>query len=484
MAADGTSRRSPSLRRRFALWFGLLFVLGAVLIRLAYYQATVATFERDLDELLWSRLGMVRVLARFEPETPLGKPLDPEADGRFLQRPTAAREPGDPSASWLWIRRPRIDPGQLPWFAGVWGRDGTLIDGVDWPADLHWDPGWRDHRDTPWTTADGRHRLAVAAGSRDTLIVVGADRAAPAAASRMIAWFEVWTFLVWVPLVLGAAWLLLSRLFVPLTSIAATARRIRGGHFEERIDQARTDAEFQELAGTINEMLDRLEAIRVSQSRFNADVAHQLLNPVHAILLEIDAGGAMTDRGQALERIGGLARRIEGLCDVLLAYSRSAALDPARLRPIELEPVVAEAIGRVAPLAGPRGITIETPSGGAVVRGDPALLEEVLVNLLDNAVEHSPASRTVAVALDAQPAECRLAVIDHGRGVSANAIPHLFERFHTAKPGGGHGVGLALSRLIMRSHGGDLIHEPTPGGGATFVLKFPPASEAAATAGS
>ena len=473
MAADATSPRSPSLRRRFALWFGLLFVLGAVLIRLAYYQATVATLDRDLDELLWSRLGMVRVLERFERETPLADQLDPGADGRFLKSPTGGREPVDPGAVWSWIRRPRIDPGQFPWFAGVWDREGTLIDGVDWPGELGWDSGWQDRSAPLWTTADGRYRLAAAGGDRDTVILVGCDRAAVAAAARTIARFEVWSFLVWVPLVLGVAWFLITRLLAPLAGIAATARRIRGGHFEERIDQARADEEFQELAGTINEMLDRLEAIRVSQSRFNADVAHQLLNPLHAILLEADAHAA-ADSGQVLERIGGLARRIESLCEVLLAYSRSAALDPARLRPIDLEPVVADAIDRVAPLAGPRGITIEPPPGGAVVKGDPTLLEEVLVNLLDNAVEHSDAGRAVAVVLDADPAGCRLAVIDHGRGISAAEVPHLFERFHTGKPGGGHGVGLALARLIMRSHGGDLVHEPTPGGGATFRLQFPP----------
>ena len=81
MADDATSPRSPSLRRRFALWFGLLFVLGAVLTRLAYYQATVATLDRDLDELLWSRLGMVRVLDRFEPRLSLGDQFD--ADHRL-----------------------------------------------------------------------------------------------------------------------------------------------------------------------------------------------------------------------------------------------------------------------------------------------------------------------------------------------------------------------------------------------------------------
>jgi signal transduction histidine kinase len=474
MAADPSPPRPPSLRRRFALWFGLLFVLGAVAIRLAYYHATAVNLERDLDELLWSRLGLVRVLQRFERDVPLAHQLDPEADGRFLGKPTGARVPADSWLAWLSIRRPQIDPGQLPWFATVWDRDGNLVDDYAAPAGLAWDPTWRDRSDTLWTTADGRYRLVSAAGSRELLILVGSDRAALAEARRKIAWFEARTFLMWVPLVLGVAWLLLSKLLVPLAGIAATARRIRSGHFEERLDPARTDAEFQELAGTINDMLDRLEAIRVSQSRFNADVAHQLLNPVHAILLETEAGEAAADRGPALDRIGGLARRIEGLCEVLLAYSRSAALDPARLRPIDLEPVVADAIERVMPLAAGRGITIESLPRGAVVKGDSALLEEVLVNLLDNAVEHSPVNARVEIVLATEPTGCRVAVVDHGVGVSAADRLHLFERFRPGKPGVGHGVGLALARLIMRSHGGDLEHEPTPGGGATFSLRFPP----------
>jgi len=472
MAADAHALRAPSLRRRFALSFGLLFVTGAVLIRLAYYQATVGALERDLDELLWARLGLVRLLERFEPAVPLAAQL--EADGRYLRPPGPAA--GDAAAgpvAWSWIRRPRIDVAGLPWFAGAWGREGQLVDAVAWPEGLAWNPDWRSSDERPRTTADGRYRLVIAPGPAGP-IVVGGDRTALAEAKRAIAWFEVRSLCVWVPLMLGIAWLLLSRLFVPLAGIAATARRIRSGRFEERIDLTRTDAELQELAGTINAMLDRLDAVLVSQSRFNADVAHQLLNPVHAILLEADAAPTPAERGLALDRIGGLARRIEELCEVLLAYSRSAALDPARLRPIDLEPVVAEAIDRVAARAAARGVMLTPPPGGAVVRGDAALLEEVLVNLLGNAVDHSPAGRSIEVELAPGPAGCRLAVIDHGAGVAAEEVPHLFERFRTGKPGGGHGVGLALSRLIMQSHGGGLDHAPTPGGGASFVLRFPP----------
>jgi hypothetical protein len=104
-------------------------------------------------------------------------------------------------------------------------------------------------------------------------------------------------------------------------------------------------------------MLDRLDAIRLAQSRFNADVAHQLLDPVHAILLESDPGGAADapDSAPAVrQRIATLARRIEALCETLLAYSRSAALDPNRLRPVDLEPVLAAGVD-------PRQIVIGAP---------------------------------------------------------------------------------------------------------------------------
>ena len=70
-----------------------------------------------------------------------------------------------------------------------------------------------------------------------------------------------------------------------------------------------------------------------------------------------------------------------------------------------------------------------------------------------------------------------MAVIDHGPGVPVLALPKLFDRFHSGKASGGHGIGLALSRRIARSHGGDLVHEATPGGGATFVLFLPSALE-------
>jgi signal transduction histidine kinase len=462
------------LRRRFALWFGAVFVFGAVAIRLSYFQATIAMLAQDLDELLWARLAGLTAVEQLAPDSPLRSKASRE--GRILPEPIV-QDP--PSPVWSLLARPDVDPGDIAWFAGVWGQDGTRIDGLSIPEGLVWDPDWWNHTNTIWTTPDGRYRLAVTAGSDGMLLLVGADRSGLAVAARRVARFEILTFFVWVPVVVSVAWFLFARALAPLAVVTALARRIRMGHFEERIDPSRTDAEFQEMVTTINDMLDRLEGIRESQSRFNADVSHQLMNPVHAILLETDATEPPREPSAwsgSRARIHELAIRIGQICEVLLAYSRSAALDPSRLKPVDLEPIVAAAIDRVEPRARERGLTIEPPPGGAVVKGDAALLEEVFVNLLVNAVEHSPEGNCVRIVPSVGPSGCRITVVDHGTGVADADLPRLFERFHSGKPSGGHGVGLALSRLIMRSHGGDVEYTPTPGGGATFTLRFPPVS--------
>jgi signal transduction histidine kinase len=474
MAHDRRTPWHPSLRRRFAVWFGLVFGCGAVLFRLMSYQAALDVIARDIDVHLWSRLGSVKAQERFAPESLL-EPLQ-RAEGMFLPRMPVASGWAAPHPLARGV--PRIDPEKLSWFAGVWRRDGTLVDDLELPAGLVWQSAWADRCDSIWTTPDDGFRLAATAGAHDTVLVAGIPLASFAAAKREAMVFQVWTFLVWVPLVLGVVWLLLGRLLLPLERIAATARRIGAGRFEERIDAAGTDVEYRPLAITLNGMLERLDAIRVSQTRFNADLAHQLLNPVHAILLEAEAGQSRPrtegEFGESLARIDGLARRIEAICEVLLAYSRSAAVDPARLKAIDIEPVVVAAIERIGPQAEARGITVVPPLGGAVVKGDAGLLEEVFVNLLANAVEHGRTGGRVEVAVHATATGCRVGIVDHGFGVAASDLSGLFERFHSRKPGGGHGIGLALSRLIARSHGGDIVHEPTPGGGATFVVQFPP----------
>jgi len=469
-------RRWPaSLRRRFAVWFGLLVVVGAVAIRGLHYRATVALLSRDIDVQLWSRLGALKAQERFAAET--------LRDGKF--RLDEFFLPGMPAGGWtaahaVGLVQPasgRIAAaGEFPWFAGVWRRDGAPVDALDLPADLVWEDAWATRLDTLWTSPDRRHRLAATAGAHDTVIVAGAPLSALDRARARTLLEQALTFAVWMPVVLGGSWWLLSRLLRPLQGIAATAAQIRAGRFDERIDVASADSEISALAATLNEMLDRLDEVRVAQSRFNSNVAHQILNPVHGILLEADLSPPRPRDGAALVgaigRMAALASRIESLCEALLTFSRSAAIQPERLGRIDLEPVVAGAIDQVLPQALARGISIEA-AGSAIVRGDETLLHEALVNLLANAVRHSPEAGRIEVVLEETPAAVRVRVVDHGSGVPPEQTARLFERFHTAGAGGGHGIGLALCRSVVRAHGGDIGHAPTPGGGATFTVELP-----------
>jgi two-component system OmpR family sensor kinase len=466
----------PSLRRRFMLTFGVLFVVGAVVLRLIHYSTTVTAMAHDVDLELRAHLFAFEVHDRLAPLLPAGSP---QRDDGFLLPTIDPVEAGGPRgiARIFNVGARPIDLSGFRWFAGGWKPDGTTVHAVDLPARLAWDPAWASRLGAAWTTADGQWRLAAIAGADGTVLVAGTSTAGLRAAARNQALYQLATFVLWVPFVLGVAWLTLARVLSPLATIAATARRIRSGSFGQRIDVTHADAEVAEVAGTINAMLDKLDDIREAQSRFNADVAHQLVNPVHAILLECDAEGrgaqAAGDLAEALDRIDGLARRIEEVCEGLLCYSRTAALDPARLRPIDLEPIVAAAIERVERRAEERGIRIVPPASGAVIRGDSDLLEEVIVNLLTNAIDHGATGDRIEVTLAIEASRCRMAVIDHGPGVPLPAVAKLFDRFQSGKAFGGHGIGLALSRRIARSHGGDLFHQATPGGGATFVLDIP-----------
>jgi len=475
-------RWPASLRGRFALWFGLLVIVSAVSIRALHYRATVELLARDIDVQLWSRLGALKAQERFAPDTL----LDTHFRVADLFLPSPAHASGWTARHAVGLGSPideRVAPADaFAWFAGFWRRDGTPVDALDLPPGFAWDEAWPERLDTLWTSADGRHRLAATAGSHGTVLVAGTPLAGLGIAKRATLLTHLATFAIWTPVVLGFAWFLLSRLLRPLRSIAATARRIRAGRFDERIDVAGADVEIAGVAVTLNDMLDRLDAVRVAQSRFNADVAHQLLNPVHGILLEADVTLSRprteAELATAVGRMGDLAHRIEALCEAFLTFSRTAALQPERLRRLELEPIVAEAVEQVLPAAGPRGIAIEA-TGSAIVKGDESLLHEVFVNLLDNAVAHSHGGGRIDVVTQACADGCRVSVVDHGTGVPPHGVAHLFERFHSASPGGGHGIGLALSRSILRAHGGDIVHVPTPGGGATFEVRFPATSQAA-----
>ena len=280
-------------------------------------------------------------------------------------------------------------------------------------------------------------------------------------------------------------WLLGRWVNQPLADVIATARDVGGGDLDAR---ARTDhgpPEIRDLAAQVNTTTERLGAALQSSQELAADAAHQLRTPLTALRLRIDNLTARSEpvTDDDLAPLFDELERLDHTIDVLLALSRldrappsDATADAAAIGRDRIE------LWRYA--AEDAGVTIVDDLGAALpVRCDPNHLEQVLDNLLANAVAASPAASTIDVRLRRSaenPDTVALHVIDHGAGMSAAARARATER-HWHRSESGHGLGLAIVTRLCEHNRATLRLDETPGGGldAVVVLRAAPSGGAA-----
>lgn len=220
-----------------------------------------------------------------------------------------------------------------------------------------------------------------------------------------------------------------------------------------------------------------------TRAAFFAAAGHNLRTPLASIAASaealVDAGEAVDpeDRLELLETIRDETDRLTRLVDKVLSLSRirSGALE-LELLPVDLAGLVQVTIRRLGPLARNHHMSLDVPADVARLRLDPTLTEQLLLNLLENAVQHAPAGTEVLVTAALVGDEVELRVVDHGPGVPAELREAVFEEFVRAEPRAeveGTGLGLAIVRSLVRAQDGSVWCEDTPGGGATFVVRFP-----------
>ena len=242
-------------------------------------------------------------------------------------------------------------------------------------------------------------------------------------------------------------------------------------------------------------MAPLLEAYR-RQEQFSADVAHELRTPLANLLALVEAecdatrlgmpgprgaGSKRSDStGTSLDRVLAQGRRLQQLiADLLLLASLERPATNSRMQVCDLVEITADVLEDCSESAAAVAVTLESGIGAkdASVLGVESELSRLLINLLSNAIQHSPAGGRVHVGLEQRGREIHLFVQDHGPGIPVEAQQRIFERFHRLDPArtrqqGGTGLGLAIAQAIASRHGGMITVQSTPGEGAMFELRL------------
>ncbi|WP_410654745.1 sensor histidine kinase [Amycolatopsis sp. lyj-112] len=278
------------------------------------------------------------------------------------------------------------------------------------------------------------------------------------------------------------AWTFTARVLQPLREITGTARRLSIESMGERIGEVRTKDELAELAETFDDMLDRLQAAFDAQRHFVANASHELRTPLAVIRTELDVTLSDEHADEAeLRRMAGVVRdateRAERLVGSLLLLARTDGAGLVAREPVDLAVIVASAWRSVRAEAEKRDIRVEFATAGAPTFGDPALLERIAGNLLENAVRHNVDGGWLDVVTQGGPLWSVLRVRSSGGLLDPAAVPELFEPFRragvarTARTGAG--LGLSIVRAAVQAHSGTVSAEPVVGGGLSVTVHLP-----------
>lgn len=373
-----------------------------------------------------------------------------------------------------------IAPDGRPIFqtAGASFPDGMLSATHDRPVGSHL-----------WVDVSGRHFRGVS--SRATTAIAGAKPAILGVSIDMTQHdhfmdsFEwaLWSLVGVAALLSGLlGWFAARRGLAPLHEISRRTAGITADHLDERLPVEAMPRELAEVASNLNEMLARLETSFHRLTDFSSDLAHELRTPISNVLTQtqvtlsrtrtLDAyQDVLASNAEEFER---LSRMISDM--LFLAKSDNARIVPAREN-VDLRAEISSVIEFYEPLIEEKSVEL-TFSGSAVASGDRLMLRRVVSNLLSNAIRHTPPNGRIALTLTpSDRGSITLSVENSGDTITASDLPRIFDRFYRVDASrqrfsDGAGLGLAITKAIVRAHGGDVA--ATSGNGRTsFVVTLP-----------
>ncbi len=278
----------------------------------------------------------------------------------------------------------------------------------------------------------------------------------------------------------GLAWLVAGRMLRPLHAITSTARRLSESTLHERIALKGPRDELKELADTFDGMLTRLDTAFTAQKDFVANASHELRTPLTIIRTEIDVALSDPDLSQEeLKDMGAAVSeavdRSERLIDGLLVLARTDTT-PAQIA-LDLAELAAEQVGQSAAEADALGLKLELDLQPALFKGEQALMERMVGNLVENAIRHNLPDGWFTVKTSTEGDRAVLVVANSGPVLPAEDVDRLFDRFYRpdrsrSRRTGGFGLGLSIVKSVVTAHGGSVDLVAPPEGGLVVTVSL------------
>jgi two-component system OmpR family sensor kinase len=450
-----------SLRARLTLWYtlALVVVLGLFGADVLWIQRRIGggRVDRELDSLTTTLANIVRAeLSEHEPP-----PAAAAEATRTLTAPGRAIAMFDAQGVPLAASWNGLEPRHLRLSA----RPDQIVWTEQTPSDA-----WRIH-------------VRSEAFDGTTLFLLAANRLADVQREQS----EVQeAMLVGIPIALllagGGGFWLASVGLRPIARMAQQAERISLTGAEDLGRADRTD-ELGQFARAFNSLVHRLRAALQTERQFMADASHELRTPVSVVRTVADVTLSRDHRSEgeyreALTIVGEQSRRLGRLVEDMLVLARADA-GGYPLRPVDLylEEVVTDCRRAVDVLAAERGVIIQSvPSPETPFRGDEDLLRRLVLNVLQNAVQHTPCGGSVSVEMSQDSDAVKIRIADTGVGIPSADQTRIFDRFvqlDPARRGRGAGLGLPIARWIAEAHGGTVVLESSSPNGTIFCVTLP-----------
>lgn len=493
-----------SIRWRLQLWLAFLLVCVMSGFGITVYQLKRIDQFSQIDEELEIRIDALDRAVRGGPPAGFGPGRPPfgrgpgrsgfEEGGR---RPPPFRDGAPPP-----LMRPKpVDLRLSPEVTGLfdesrtnsfyflaWYRGGTLIQqATNAPADVSFPERLGRDTQTHLRTRDS-FREAYHFTEMGDCVLAGRSITADWQALHRFAWWLLAAGGAVLALGIGGGWRLTTRAIRPIEEISAAARRISESNLSERIGVKDPKNELGRLAGVLNSTFARLEAAFAQQKQFTADASHELRTPLTVLISEAQTTLARersaAEYRETIEACLDTAQQMRRLTESLLELARfDAGQEHLQRAPLELAETTRACVDLIRPLAEQRGVSIHCELTPAKVSGHADRLAQVITNLLTNAIHYNRPDGEIRVTTRIENSAAILCVSDSGIGISAEDLPHIFERFYRgdksrSAAAGRTGLGLAISKAIMEAHGGTIEASSEPGAGSTFTVSLPTGSNA------